>query len=67
MRFLTGVWGGTRMNLLVITQMYSQPDDMGDNKPTKTVNYFVKYQKGLRRNMPIEFLLWCHRQDPERN
>ena len=42
MRFLTGVWGGTRMNLLVITQMYSQPDDMGDNKPTKTVNYFVK-------------------------
>lgn len=22
--------------------MYSQPDDVGDNKPTKTVNYFVK-------------------------
>ena len=30
------------MNLLVITQMYSQPDDTGDNKPTKTVNYFVR-------------------------
>lgn len=30
------------MNILVITQMYSQPDDVGDNKPTKTVNYFVK-------------------------
>ena len=30
------------MNILVITQMYSQPDDTGDNKPTKTVNYFVK-------------------------
>lgn len=30
------------MNILVISQMYSQPDDVGDNKPTKTVNYFVK-------------------------
>jgi len=30
------------VNILVITQMYSQPDDAGDNKPTKTVNYFVK-------------------------
>lgn len=30
------------MNIVVITQMYSQPDDSGDNKPTKTVNYFVK-------------------------
>lgn len=30
------------MNILVITQMFSQPDDVGDNKPTKTVNYFVK-------------------------
>ena len=30
------------MNILVVTQMYSQPDDAGDNKPTKTVNYFVK-------------------------
>jgi len=30
------------VNILVITQMYSQPDDVGDNKPTKTVNYFVK-------------------------
>ena len=30
------------MNILIITQMYSQPDDVGDNKPTKTVNYFAK-------------------------
>lgn len=30
------------MKILVITQMFSQPDDVGDNKPTKTVNYFVK-------------------------
>lgn len=30
------------MKILVITQMFSQPDDAGDNKPTKTVNYFVK-------------------------
>lgn len=30
------------MNILIITQMYSQPDDEGDNKPTKTVNYFAK-------------------------
>ena len=30
------------MNILVITSMFSQPDDFGDNKPTKTVNYFVK-------------------------
>ena len=30
------------MNILIITQMYSQPDDSGDNKPTKTVNYFAK-------------------------
>ena len=30
------------MKILVISQMYSQPDDVGDNKPTKTVNYFVK-------------------------
>lgn len=30
------------MKILVVTQMYSQPDDSGDNKPTKTVNYFVK-------------------------
>lgn len=30
------------MNILVITQLYPQPDDSGDNKPTKTVEYFVK-------------------------
>ncbi len=30
------------MNILVVTQMYSQPDDVGENKPTKTVNYFAK-------------------------
>lgn len=30
------------MNILVITQLYPQPDDMGDNKPTRTVEYFAK-------------------------
>lgn len=30
------------MNILIITQMYPQPDDEGDNKPTKTVEYFAK-------------------------
>lgn len=30
------------MNILIITQMYSQPDDVGENKPTKTVNYFAR-------------------------
>lgn len=30
------------MNILVITQLYPQPDDIGDNKPTKTVEYFAK-------------------------
>lgn len=30
------------MNILVITQMYPQPDDVGENKPTKTVEYFAK-------------------------
>ena len=30
------------MNILLITQLYPQPDDYGDNKPTKTVEYFAK-------------------------
>lgn len=30
------------MNILVITQLYPQPDDTGDNKPTRTVEYFAK-------------------------
>lgn len=30
------------MDILVITQLYPQPDDVGDNKPTKTVEYFAK-------------------------
>ena len=30
------------MNILIITQLYPQPDDVGDNKPTKTVEYFAK-------------------------
>ena len=41
------------MNLLVITQMYSQPDDVGDNKPTKTVNYFVKEWKAIGHNVVV--------------
>ncbi|MCI9380192.1 MAG: glycosyltransferase family 4 protein [Dorea sp.] len=30
------------MNILIITQLYPQLDDVGDNKPTKTVEYFAK-------------------------
>ncbi len=30
------------MNILVITQLYPQLDDIGDNKPTRTVEYFAK-------------------------
>jgi len=30
------------MKILIITQLYPQPDDFGDNKPTKTVEYFAK-------------------------
>ncbi len=41
------------MNILVITQMYSQPDDVGDNKPTKTVNYFVKEWVGMGHNVVV--------------
>ncbi len=41
------------MNILVITQMYSQPDDTGDNKPTKTVNYFVKEWVAMGHNVVV--------------
>ena len=41
------------MNILVITQMYSQPDDVGDNKPTKTVNYFVKEWVAMGHNVVV--------------
>lgn len=30
------------MKILVVTQLYPQLDDYGDNKPTKTVEYFAK-------------------------
>lgn len=30
------------MNILVVTQIYPEPDDIGFNKPTKTVEYFAK-------------------------
>lgn len=30
------------MKILIITQLYPQPDDVGDNKPTRTVEYFAK-------------------------
>ena len=30
------------MNILILTQLYPQPDDVGDNKPTRTVEYFAK-------------------------
>ena len=41
------------MNILVITQMYSQPDDIGENKPTKTVNYFVKEWVAMGHNVIV--------------
>ncbi|MBQ6302434.1 MAG: glycosyltransferase [Clostridiales bacterium] len=41
------------MNILVITQMYSQPDDVGENKPTKTVNYFVKEWVSMGHNVIV--------------
>lgn len=41
------------MNILVITQMYSQPDDVGDNRPTKTVNYFVKEWVAMGHNVVV--------------
>lgn len=30
------------MNILIVTQLYPQPDDEGQNKPTHTVEYFAK-------------------------
>lgn len=41
------------MNILIITQMYAQPDDIGDNKPTKTVNYFAKEWKSAGHNVVV--------------
>lgn len=41
------------MNILVITQMYSQPDDIGDNKPTKTVNYFANEWVKIGHNVKV--------------
>ncbi|MBB6698255.1 glycosyltransferase [Clostridium algidicarnis] len=41
------------MNILIITQMYSQPDDVGDNKPTKTVNYFAKEWVAAGHNVVV--------------
>ncbi len=41
------------MNILVITQIYSQPDDIGDNKPTKTVNYFAREWVKMGHNIVV--------------
>ena len=41
------------MNILVITQMYSQPDDAGVNRPTKTVNYFAKEWNGMGHSVKV--------------
>ena len=30
------------MRILIITQLYPEPDDVGGNKPTRTVEYFAK-------------------------
>ncbi|MGT2686382.1 glycosyltransferase [Streptococcus porcinus] len=41
------------MNILIITQLYPQPDDIGDNKPTKTVKYFADVWKNEGHNVTI--------------
>lgn len=41
------------MNILIVTQMYSQPDDAGDNRPTKTVNYFAKEWCEMGHNVKV--------------
>lgn len=35
------------MNILIITQLYPQLDDVGDNKPTKQSN--ISQKNGLRK------------------
>lgn len=41
------------MNILVITQLYPQPDDVGDNKPTRTVEYFAKEWAKMGHNLIV--------------
>lgn len=41
------------MNILIITQLYPQPDDVGDNKPTKTVEYFAKEWVGSENKVIV--------------
>lgn len=41
------------MNILVITQLYPQPDDIGDNKPTHTVEYFARVWESEGHNVII--------------
>lgn len=41
------------MNILLITQLYPQPDDEGDNKPTKTVQYFADVWQNQGHNVAI--------------
>lgn len=45
--------GGKNMNILIITQLYPQPDDTGDNKPTRTVEYFAKEWVKLGHNVVV--------------
>ncbi len=41
------------MKILIITQMFSQPDDEGENKPTKTVNYFASEWATMGNNVVV--------------
>ena len=43
------------MKILIITQLYPEPDDEGDNKPTKTVEYFAKQWSEMGHDVVV-----CH-------
>lgn len=45
--------GVLHMNILIITQLYPQPDDVGDNKPTRTVEYFAKEWVKMGHNVIV--------------
>jgi glycosyltransferase involved in cell wall biosynthesis len=49
------------MNILLITQLYPQPDDIGDNKPTKTVEYFANEWRKSGHNI---YVIHCSSKFP---
>lgn len=50
------------MNILVITQLYPQPDDQGANKPTRTVEFFCKEWVSSGHNV---FVMHCSSKFPK--